>query len=376
MEQVSKNIKNLVSNFSFPTISVLGSHSALDVCQGAKQYGLKNIVICQKGREKVYTTHYKSKKSIFGDLGCVDKTIILDSFKQIIEKKVIDELVDQQSIFVPNRSFSVYVGYDNIEKNFPIPIFGNRYLLRAEERNVPYNQQFLLKKANIPIPKVYSSPEEIDSLVIVKVLEEKRPYERAFFFASSAKEYHEKSNKLIEQKIISKKNLENALIEEFVIGAQFNFNFFYSPLENRLELLGIDTRRQTNLDGLLRLPYLQQKDLNLRVTTIEVGHISCTIRESLLEQVFDLGEKFIKTTKEYYPDGIIGPFALQGAVVEQDGSEKIYIFDVSFRIPGSPGTAYTPYTKYLFGQNLSVGQRIALEIKKAAKNDELEKIVT
>ncbi|MCX8163522.1 MAG: DUF1297 domain-containing protein [Candidatus Micrarchaeota archaeon] len=376
MEQITKKAKNLAKTFSFPTIAVLGSHSALDVCQGAKSNGLKNIVICQKGRELVYTNYYKSKKTIFGNFGCVDKTIVLNSFKDIVEKKVVDELLAQQSIFVPNRSFSVYVGYGNIEQNFEVPVFGNRFLLRAEERNVEKNQHFLLKKANILTPKTYSSPEEIDRLVLVKALEEKRPYERAFFFASSAEEYYQKANKLIEQKIISKQNLAQATIEEFVVGAQFNFNFFYSPLTKQLELLGIDTRRQTNLDGILRLPYLQQKDLQVRVTNIEVGHISCTIRESLLEQVFDLAEKLVKTTKDYYPDGIIGPFALQSAIAEQDGTEKIYVFDVSFRIPGSPGTAYTPYSKYIFSTNLSFGERIALEIKKAAKLGELDKIVT
>ncbi|MFN3909674.1 MAG: DUF1297 domain-containing protein [Candidatus Anstonellaceae archaeon] len=376
MEQIVSKAKEAAKKYGFPKVAVLGSHSALDVCEGAKSQKLKNIVICQKGRHLVYEFYYKTKKSIFGNVGCVDQTIILDSFKDIASKQIQQKLLNEQCVFVPNRSFSVYVGYDLIEKEFIAPIFGNRFLLKAEERNIEKNQQFLLKQANIPIPKIFSLPSQIDRLCIVKVLEAKRTYERAFFFASSEKEYFEKSSKLIEQGIITKSGLENALIEEFVIGAHFNFNFFYSPLTKNLELLGIDTRRQTNLDGVLRLPYLQQKDLDVRVSNIEVGHVACTIRESLLEQVFSLGEKLLKTTKEYYQDGIIGPFALQGAVAEIDGSEKIFIFDVSFRIPGSPGTAYTPYSKYLFGNNISVGSRIALEIKKAAKSNELEKIVT
>ena len=34
------------------TIAVLGSHSALDVCRGAKDEGFKTLVIVQKGRDK------------------------------------------------------------------------------------------------------------------------------------------------------------------------------------------------------------------------------------------------------------------------------------------------------------------------------------
>ena len=52
------------------------------------------------------------------------------------------------------------------------------------------------------------------------------------------------------------------------------------------------------------------------------------------------------------------------------------IFDVSFRVPGSPGVRYTPYGEYLWGRSMSVGERIALEVKEAAKQGRLAEIVT
>ena len=52
------------------------------------------------------------------------------------------------------------------------------------------------------------------------------------------------------------------------------------------------------------------------------------------------------------------------------------IFDVSFRVPGSPGVRYTPYGEYLRGRSMSVGERIALEVKAAAKEKRLDDIVT
>ena len=103
---------------------------------------------------------------------------------------------------------------------------------------------------------------------------------------------------------------------------------------------------------------------------------SCTVKESLLEKAFDLGEKFVAATKNHDGKGIIGPFALQGAVVAEEGKEDIVIFDVSLRIPGSPGTRATPYSGYLHGESMSYGERIAMEIQHAVKDGRLEEIVT
>ena len=56
---------------------------------------------------------------------------------------------------------------------------------------------------------------------------------------------------MIQQGRITEKDFKKAVIEEFVVGAQVNFNFFYSPLTKEIELLGTDMRRQTNIDGIL-----------------------------------------------------------------------------------------------------------------------------
>ncbi len=360
------------------TIATLGSHSALDVCSGAQQEGIANLVVAQRGREKTYLSYYKARKRAGKQVGCVDEVVLVNKFSEMTSKNYIDLLKKRNSIFVPNRSFSVYVGYDNIENRFSIPIFGNRYLLRAEERNEKNNQYDLLKKAGISAPRIISSPEKIDRLSLVKVNEAKRKYERAFFVASSYDEYLTKSQKLIANGKITEEDLKKAQIEEFIIGAHFNFNFFYSALHEELELLGIDMRRQTSLDGYLRMPAdIQLEALKSREpNNIEVGHVACTVRESLLEDVFNQVECFVATVKKEYLPGIIGPFALQGAIEERDGKEQFTTFDVSFRMPGSPGTRFTPYSHYLFGEGVSFGRRIAIEIKDAIKMKKLEKVIT
>ena len=287
-------------------------------------------------------------------------------------------LLKMNAVFVPSRSFSVYVGYDAIENRFPVPIFGNRFLLRAEERTAPRNQLHLLKKAGIRMPRSFAKPSRIDRLVIVKASEARRSYERAFFFANSAEDYERKSGEMLKKGIISEEGLRSALIEEFVVGAQYNFNYFYSPLGGELELIGTDMRRQTNLDGLLRLPAGEQLEVakRVRVNNIEVGHVACTLRESLLEKVFDIGERFVGACRDEYAPGLIGPFALQGAIAPEEDGEEIVIFDASLRMPGSPGVRFTPYTEYLYGESVSMGRRVAIELRDAFRSRRLGEVVT
>ena len=357
------------------TIGVLGGHSALDVCRGAKKHGFRTLAVCQKGREKTYTKYYKTR----GDgRGCIDETIVLDKFSDIVKSSVQEELRKKNTIFIHNRYFWVYFDFKDIENKFIVPIFGARSMLKLEERDVPKNQYYLLEKAGIRHPKIFKSPKDIDRLVIVKVSEAIRGYERAFFYATSFNDYKKKSEGMLKKKLITKESLKKAVIEEYVIGAQINFNYFYSIIDDELEIMGTDTRRQTNIDGLIRLPADEQQEVlkYLRPKIIETGHIAATTKESIIGKIFDLGEKFVKITKKEYPPGIIGPFALQGAIAAEKGKEEMVVFDVSMRIPGSPLTQFTPHSGYLYGNSISYGERIAMEIKKAIEQNKLKLIVT
>src|SRR5512136_3075257 len=346
-------------------IGVLGSHSALEIASGARQEGFQTVVVCQKGREKTYTKHYAS---------LFDHIIMLDRFKDIVKPENVATLNSLQTIFVPNRSFSVYAGYENIEEKFTVPLIGNRYMLRTEERNTPRNQQYLLQKAGILIPKIFKSPEEIDRLAIVKVSEKERAIERAFFYASSPEECMKKASERINKGIISQEALKQAIIEEYVIGAKFNANFFWSPLSDELDLLGFDKRVQTDLDGILDLPASDQLELNLPTQNIEIGHMGVTMRESQLEMIFEAGERFVEICKKEYPPGMIGLFALQGAVTK---NLEFYVFDVSPRVPGCPCVEPTsPYMKYKYGTEVGPGKRLAMELKRAVQEGRLAEVVT
>ncbi|MBI2039759.1 DUF1297 domain-containing protein [Candidatus Microgenomates bacterium] len=357
------------------TIAVLGSHSALDVCRGAKDEGFKTLVIVQKGRDKTYAKYYKSEN----ELGCVDEVIELAKFSDILKPEVQKQLIKRNGIFIPHRSFEVYINdYEAIEKKFKIPMFGNRFLLKVEERGVKPNQYDLLDKANIRYPKQFKDPKSIDRLCIVKVLEKMRGFERAFFFAESFKEYEIGVKQGLGLGRFTQEQINQAVMEEFIVGVQVNFDFFYSPLNSRLELIGTDTRRQTNIEGLTKLPAHYGEDVmkKIGVKYEEAGHIAVTVLESLLEDAFSLGEKFVKATKDLVPPGVIGPFALQTVITPGPPKKEIIVFDVSPRMPGSPGIFATPYSGYLYGQNISIGKRVAMEIKEAIQKGKLEKVLT
>jgi 5-formaminoimidazole-4-carboxamide-1-(beta)-D-ribofuranosyl 5'-monophosphate synthetase len=346
-------------------IGVLGSHSALEIASGAKQEGLETVVVCQKGREKTYTKYYRN---------LFDHVLMLDKFSEITSEADVKKLVDLNTVFVPNRSFSVYAGYAAIENQFAVPLMGNRLMLRTEERNTPRNQLYLLQKAGIATPKTFKSPSEIDRLAIVKVPEKERAIERAFFYASSPEEYEKTSQQRIKQGIITSEALKNSVIEEYVIGAKFNANLFWSPLTDEIDLLGFDRRIQTDLDGVLDLPAQEQLELNIPSQNIEIGHMGATMRESQIEKIFEAAEKFVNACKKEYPPGMIGLFALQGAVTKD---LEFYVFDVSPRVPGCPCVEPTsPYMKYKYGVEVGPGRRVAMEVKRALKEGRLAEVVT
>ncbi len=346
-------------------IGVLGSHSALEIASGAKQEGFETVVVCQKGRDKTYTKYYKN---IF------DHFLMLDKFSQIASEENVKKLAELNTVFVPNRSFSVYAGYEAIENQFAVPMMGNRAMLRTEERKTPRNQLYLLQKAGIATPKTFKSPSDIDRLVIVKVAEKERAIERAFFYPSDPVEFNKMASDRIAKGIITQEALDHALIEEYVIGAKFNANMFWSPLTDEIDLLGFDRRIQTDLDGVLDLPAQEQLELNIPTQNIEIGHMGATMRESQIEKIFEAAEKFVATCKTEYPPGMVGLFALQGAVTKD---LEFYVFDVSPRVPGCPCVEPTsPYMKYKYGMEVGPGRRVAMEIKRAVKEGRLAEVVT
>ncbi|MEM4495230.1 MAG: formate--phosphoribosylaminoimidazolecarboxamide ligase family protein [Candidatus Caldarchaeum sp.] len=343
-------------------VSVLASHSALDVLDGARETGFRTVAVAKRGREKAYRM-----------FPVVDELVVVEEFGEIVSEHVLEKLVD--SVFVPNRSFAVYVGYDTIEKKFKIPVFGNRFLLRWEERVGEASYYRLLEEAGIRRPKTYRL-DDVDGPVIVKLPEHGRPFERAFFIARDQADLEKKLGEMLAKGIVDESDLEKASVEELVLGAHFNANFFHSVVRDRLELHSIDRRIQSNLDGVIRLGAADQLELNPLIRYIEVGHESATIRESLLEKVFTIGEKFVAACSRLVPPGVIGPFTLQFLVTPE---LDLVVYDVSPRIGGGTNVYIGhggQYSKLYHGKPVTMGRRIAMEIREAAEQNMLSRVTT
>ena len=344
-------------------IGVLASHSALDVLRGAKKLGFRTLAVARRGRDLAYRM-----------FPIVDELMVLDDYKDLLREDVQEELRRRNVVFVPNRSFAVYVGYDGIENEFLVPVFGNRFLLRWEERVGEKNYYRLLDEAGITRPKVYEKLEDAEGPVIVKLPEARRRVERAFFIARSGLDAMKKIKELMEKGIVDEESLEAMSIEEYVDGAHFNLNFFQSPVYGRLELHSIDRRLQTNIDDLNRLPAWVQAGLEDAVEPrmIEIGHIPVTIRESMLHKVFELGLRFVEAAAKLEPPGVIGPFTLQAIATPGLG---LVVYDIAPRIGGGTNTVMAwggQYSSLYFPEPLSLGERIAHEIHEALKRDGLE----
>ena len=365
-------------------IGVLASHSALDTCDGATSEGFNTLAVWQKGREKTFNNYFRTQRDASGNpvRGVVDDTLILDRFSDVLLPQNQEYLMNTNTLWVPNRSFTSYCSIDQVENDFKVPMVGSRNLLRSEERGGPQDYYWLLEKANLPYPKKIEKPEDIDGLTIIKVHHHVKKLERGFFTAKDYDQYVEKSQELIRQGVLDEDFEKHARMEQYIIGPVFNLDFFYDPLEekgDKVELLGIDWRFESSLDGYVRLPAKQQVELEQDGIIPEYtvcGHNSATLRESLLDKAFEMAEKYVKATQQYYKPGIIGPFCLQTCV---DKDLNFYIYDVAPRIGGGTNVHMSvghPYGNTLWRTNMSTGRRLSMEVRKAIEQERLEEIIT
>lgn len=367
-----------------PVLGTVGSHSAIDVADGAVSEGFRSLVLAAAGRERTYAQYFRAHRDGTGRVvrGCVDDVWTYPTFGALAGSDVQDRLRAHRVLVVPNRALSSYLPAQVLEESWRVPLVGSRALLRIEERSERDNYYQLLHRAGIRTPEAFARPEAIDALAIVKLPHATRRLERGFFTAASPGQFAAKRDALIAAGTIRASDLADARIERYVVGPVFNFNFFHSPLapaDEALELLGVDERRESSLDGVVRLPAAQQLEMGdaaraPRYTV--VGHGTLTVRESILEEVFRLGERFVAAAREAYPPGIIGPFCLQTCL---DAEGVPWVFDVAVRIGGGTNIHLAlghPYGNALWREPMSTGRRLAVEVKRALALGRLKELIT
>jgi 5-formaminoimidazole-4-carboxamide-1-(beta)-D-ribofuranosyl 5'-monophosphate synthetase len=145
-------------------------------------------------------------------------------------------------------------------------------------------------------------------------------------------------------------------------------------MDKRLEILSLDRRYESNVDGLGRLP-LQHQSKSLNPSYTLIGNSPLAVRESLLTELYAMGERVIAASKKMIsPQGLFGPFCLEMVV---DEHQKMYVIEISARIVGGTNLFIngSPYADLFFDEPMSTGRRIAREISVAYKKKQLHKIL-
>ncbi len=338
------------------TIATLGSHCALQVLKGAKDEGFRTLVVTERKRERFY------RRFRF-----IDDFLVLNKFADITKPNSISFLKKRDAVIIPHGTLISEVGTEEVENELHVPIFGNRNILRWEaDREL---KEKLTREARLRSPKTFSSPDKIDRLVIAKL-----PGARGglgYFLASDERSYR-KSLKELQRKGVIGKNTP-VFIQEYVVGVPVYFQYFNSILKNELEFFGIDRRYETTVDAIGRIPAKYQK--GLLPSYIVVGNSPLVLRESLLEEAYQMGERFVNAVKKLVPPGMIGPFCIEG-VYNEDA--EFVTFEFSARIVAGTNLyiSGSPYFSLIYDEPMSMGRRIALEIKNGIKRKSLGKLLT
>ena len=339
------------------SIATLGSHCALQVLKGAKDEGLKTVLLCEKKREHLYQ-RFKF----------IDEIFLMDSFLELVEDRCQSMLEKNDSVLIPHGTLISQMSSEQIE-SIKTPVFGNKHILRWESDRTL--KEKLMKAAKLNVPKSIISPKQIDGLVIAK--RHGAAGGKGYFLASSEEEYNKKRDNLVKQGLINDDN--DLYIQEYSSGVLAYLQFFYSPLKNELEFFGVDKRHESDIDGLARIPAENQLATDKISSFNVIANSPLVLRESLLDDVYKMGENFVEASLKLVPPGMNGPFCIEGVYDEE---ANFHTFEFSARIVAGTNIFITgsPYTALIYDEPMSMGRRIAREIKHAETENKLKNIIT
>lgn len=328
------------------SIATICSHTALQIFHGARAEGIKTIGICTEARRKVYESF---------PLGCPDEFIVVDDLRNIPS----DELVEKNAVLVPHGSVVEYSG-DKLS-TMEVPMFGNRESLEWEKDRAKMFEW--MKAAGLQVPATID-PEKIDRPCVVKLAGAKGG--RGYRVVNSPEEFHEHFEGM------------NVTVQEYLIGVRVYPHYFYSPLsregyrasEGKVELMGVDRRFESNIDEAYRS---EKVGLSFTPSFTVVGNELLVVRESLLGDIMEMGKNTIEAADRLF-GGIPGPFCLETII---DENLQFFAFEVSARIVAGTNIypQGSPYTAYMYEEPMSMGRRIARELKLASKANKLQKII-
>ena len=343
--------KTASKNVSDYCIATIGSHSALQILKGARDEGVRNLVICKKGAEYPYKSY-----------DVADEIIAIQDW-QDWDDALEAELLKRNAIVIPHGSFIAYMGHERVRK-MKAMYYGTKEILQWESDRTMERQW--LERANILLPRVFATPEDIDRAAIVKFHGASGGF--GYFIAKTAEQFHEvKDRKYPEH--------NDFVIQEYIVGVPLYAHYFYSALTGELEIMSFDKRYESNADSIGRIKAEDQLAANIHTSYTIVGNIPVVVRESLLPEFFAMGERVVAESKKLDAGkGLFGPFCLECIVTRK---LQIFVFEISARIVAgtNPFIEGSPYTALKYKEPMSTGRRIAREIKQAITQGRLSEIL-
>ncbi len=332
-------------------IATMGSHSALQILKGARDEGMRNLVICKKGKERPYKSY-----------GVADEIILVDDWSEW-NPQLEEELKKRNAIIIPHGSFVAYLGHKRVH-DMTVMYYGTKEILEWES-NRTMEREWLLK-SKLLLPNVLAKPEDIDRPVIVKFHGAGGGF--GYFVVKSPEQFYEVKNRKYPDD-------NDFVIQEYIVGVPIYIHYFYSPITGELEIMGMDKRYESNADSIGRIRAEDQLASNIHTSYTIVGNLPLVIRESLLPDLFEMGDRVVQESQKLGAGkGLFGPFCLETIITRK---LQIYVFEISARIVAgtNPYIEGSPYTALKYDVPMSTGRRIARDIKQAIEGGRLAEVL-
>lgn len=329
-------------------IATIGSHTALQILKGAKDEGFTTLCVCEKSKTKPYLSY-----------GVADEIIEIENFQHFF--KIEKELIAKNAVVIPHGSFVSYLGWERVQQ-LKCMHYGTKAILEWESDRTKERQWLL--SAGLNLPTIYKHPEDIDRAVIVKFHGARGGL--GYFIAHTPEEFYEHIRDYPHEK--------DYTIQEYIVGVPIYVHYFYSRVTGELEIMSFDKRYESNADSIGRIAARDQLDVEIKTSYTITGNIPLVVRESLLPELFQMGEDVVKASRKLCKGGLFGPFCLE-MIIDKD--LKFYVFEISARIVAGTNLYIegSPYTALRYTESMSTGRRVARDIKMAIEQGKIERVL-
>ena len=308
----------------------------------------------------------RRRQSLYGRFPFIDAILPVDAFQDMLKPENLERLAD--TVLIPHGTLISQIDTADIER-VSSPVFGNKYILKWESdrdhqgtddaggRTAPSRERACPRRH-----RRYGDSQEAG----------RRRRQGLLFGVLAARVRCPAASDLISRGVLSAG--EPLYIQKYVSGVLAYLQFFYSPVSGQVEFFGCDQRHESDIEGLSRIPASNQVPAHTPSFNV-IGNSPLVLRESLLDEAYKMAERFVEAAERLAPPGMNGPFCIEG-VYDADG--KFSAFEFSARIVAGTNIYMngSPYYTLLFNEPLSMGRRIAREIKNADASGRLSDVTT